>query len=189
MKRILKYFFNGIIFMVPLILTIYIIYISFIRIDTFIQGYAVKYVTVKIPGIGIVATIILITIIGFIAQSYIFKPFHKLIDKIFRNTPLINLLYTSIKDLLMAFVGDNKKYNKPVLVLMNKEAQVYKIGFLTNEDLTNLGIMDMVGVYFTHSYTFSGELFIVPKENIKSLNISPSEAMKFTVSGGITNIE
>ena len=174
--------------MVPLILTIYIIYISFIRIDTFIQGYAVKYVTVKIPGIGIVATIILITIIGFIAQSYIFKPFHKLIDKIFRNIPIINILYTSIKDMLTAFVGDDKKYNKPVLVLMNKSTNLYKIGFMTSEDLSKLGIYDLVAVYFTHSFTFSGEMFLVKKENITELNITPTEALKYMLSGGSTKI-
>jgi uncharacterized membrane protein len=189
MKRIAKYFFNGLIFIVPLILTLYIIYASFTSVDEFIQHYSVKYITIKIPGAGIIAMIIAITIVGFVANSFIFKPFHKLIDKIFRNIPLINILYTSIKDMLMAFMGDDKKYDKPVLVLMNKETKVYKIGFMTADDLSRLGIRDLVAVYFTHAFTFSGELYLVDKENITPLNISSTEAMQLSLSGGVTGMK
>jgi uncharacterized membrane protein len=187
-KRLIRYFFNGLIFLVPVGLTLYIFYISFTSIDNFIQGYVTEYLPKKIPGLGILAVIVSITVLGVLAQNFIFKPIRNLIDNIFQKIPIIKILYSSIKDFLSAFIGQDKKYDKPVLVLMNKSANVYKIGFMTNEDLSSLGLKNMVAVYFTHSYTFSGEVFVVPKENIQPLNISSTEALKFTLSGGVTKI-
>ena len=85
-----------------------------------------------------------------------------------------------------AFVGDKRKFNKPVLVTMNKENNLYQIGFITQEDLKELGLNEMVAVYIPQSYAFAGHHFLVPKENVKSLNVSGTIAMKFIVSGGIS---
>ena len=105
---------------------------------------------------------------------------NRLIDK----TPLLKLIYSSIRDLLSAFVGKERKFNKPVLVKVNLISDLEKIGFLTQEDLEDLGIKDRVSVYFPHSYNFSGEMFIVPKEHVRPIDMSPADAMKFVVSGG-----
>lgn len=103
--------------------------------------------------------------------------------------PLIKLIYATVKDLLGAFVGDKKKFNKPVLVRINKDNSLYQIGFITQSDLSDLGLNDMVVVYFPHSYAFSGYHYFVPKENIKPLNISGPTAMKFIVSGGVSGLK
>ena len=172
----------------PVGLTIYIFYISFTTIDNFIQSFVTEYLPKQIPGIGILAVIIIVTLLGYIVQSFIFKPIHRLIDKLFQKTPIVKVLYTSVRDLLSAFVGQDKKFDKPVLVLMNKSESIYKIGFLTSSDLSKLGVINMVAVYLPHSYNFSGEIFIVPIENIKPLNIPSSDAMKYIVSGAVTKI-
>ena len=101
--------------------------------------------------------------------------------------PLFNFLYSSIKDLTEAFVGDEKKFNEPVVVEVN-ETGLKKIGFLTQKDLSKLGLEDQVAVYFPFSYSFAGQLAIVKADKVKPLNINGSEAMKFVVSGGVTNI-
>jgi uncharacterized membrane protein len=103
--------------------------------------------------------------------------------------PLVKLIYSAVKDLLGAFVGDKKKFNKPVLVRINKENNLYQIGFITQSDLTDLGLTDMVVVYFPHSYAFSGYHYFVPKESIKPLNIPGPTAMKFIVSGGVSGFK
>ena len=100
--------------------------------------------------------------------------------------PIVKLIYSAVKDLLGAFVGDKKKFNKPVLVRINKDNSLYQIGFVTQPDLSDLGLQDMVVVYFPHSYAFSGFHYFVPKENIKPLNIPGPMAMKFIVSGGVS---
>lgn len=104
------------------------------------------------------------------------------------SVPVVKVIYSALKDFFSAFVGSEKKFNKPVLVKVNTISELEKIGFVTTEDLSDIGILDKVSVYFPHSYNFSGEMFIVPKEHIKPLNISPSEAMKFVVSGGVTKV-
>jgi uncharacterized membrane protein len=102
--------------------------------------------------------------------------------------PLVKLIYSSLKDLLNAFVGDKKKFNNPVLVTINKENQLHRIGFITQDDLTSVGITDMVVVYFPQSYAVAGDHFVVPRENVRILNVSGPVAMKFIVSGGISGI-
>jgi len=102
--------------------------------------------------------------------------------------PLVKLIYSAVKDLLGAFVGDKKKFNKPVLVRMNKENNLYQIGFITQSDLSDIGLTDMVVVYFPHSYAFSGYHYFVPKESIKPLDIPGPTAMKFIVSGGVSGL-
>ena len=100
--------------------------------------------------------------------------------------PLVSLIYFSIKDLIAAFVGDKKKFNQPVLVILNRESGIRKLGFITQTDLTYLHQSDAVMVYCPHSYAFSGELYIVPAENVKLLSLSSAEAMKLIVSGGVS---
>jgi uncharacterized membrane protein len=103
--------------------------------------------------------------------------------------PFLKVIYSALNDLFSAFVGKERKFNKPVLVLVNPVSNLEKLGFLTEDDLTKLDVTDKVAVYFPHSYNFSGELFIVPKDQVKPLNINPAEAMKFIVSAGITGWE
>lgn len=106
-----------------------------------------------------------------------------------QRIPLVKLIYSAVKDLLGAFVGDKKKFNKPVLVRINKDNSLYQIGFITQSDLSDLGLTDMVVVYFPHSYAFSGYHYFVPKENIKPLDIPGPTAMKFIVSGGVSGFK
>ena len=83
-----------------------------------------------------------------------------------------------------SFVGDKKKFNKPVLVKV--ENNLYKPGFVTSDDLKDIGLPGMVSVYLPHSYNFSGNVFLTDKKNIKPLKNSSSEVMKYIVSGGIS---
>jgi uncharacterized membrane protein len=188
LKRLIRYFFQGLIFFAPSAATLYIMYIVFTYIDNFIQQFLQHILQIKIPGLGVLAILILITFLGFIGQSILFRPFAMMLDRMFQKAPLIRLLYSAIRDLLSAFVGKEKKFNKPVLVKVNSITELEKLGFVTNEDLSDLNIKDKVAVYFPHSYNFSGEMFIVPKELIKPVNISSSEAMKFIVSGGVIKV-
>ena len=104
------------------------------------------------------------------------------------RAPLVKLVYSSLNDLFKAFVGKEKKFNKPVLVKVNTISDLEKMGFLTQTDLSKLNIKDKVTVYFPHSYNFSGEMFIVPVEHVTPLDIPAAEAMKFIVSGGVTEV-
>jgi uncharacterized membrane protein len=185
MKKIFKYFLQGLLYVAPLGLTLYIIYLVFTFVDAFIKDLVTNWFGINIPGIGVVAMFIIISFLGFIGGTIILDPVKKLIDTLLEKAPLLKLIYTSIRDLVSAFVGKEKKFTQPVLVKVNTISELEKVGFVTQSDLTVLGIKDKVAVYFPHAYAFTGELFIVPTALIKPLDISPSDAMKFVVSGGV----
>ena len=177
MKKLTRYFFNGLLLLVPGVATIYVVYIVFIKIDSLFSF--------PVPGLGFILTITVITFIGFIGSNFLTKKLINAIDMIFSRLPLIKMIYTSIKDLINAFVGDKKGFNKPVTVILSRDGNVKAIGFLTNESLNNLGLSDSVAVYLPQSYNFAGNLIIVPKEQIAPLNADSADVMKFVVSGGI----
>jgi uncharacterized membrane protein len=183
MKKLSKYFFQGLLFMVPIVLTIYIFFIVFVKIDGLLQiplpGVGV------IPGVGFIATILLLIFIGFLASNFLTKKLLVWMDILFNRLPLVKLLYGSIKDLLNAFVGDKKSFNKPVLVKLSAEASAHVLGFVTSESLSNFGLDDYVSVYIPQSYNFAGQLLIFPREQVQPLEANSAEMMTFIVSGGV----
>jgi len=183
MKKLVNYLLQGILYLAPLTITGYIIYNVFMFMDGLLQKYLEQFFDVKIPGLGFLTLVLFLIFIGFIGKTIIANP----LKVIFQNIPLLNFIYTAIKDLFSAFVGKEKKFNKPVLVKMSGNSELQKLGFITEDNLAILNELDKVAVYFPHSYNFSGELFIVPKTNIKKLNVNSSEMMKFIVSSGLTS--
>lgn len=100
--------------------------------------------------------------------------------------PGISLIYSTTKDFIEAFAGNKKKFNQPVLVSI-EATDTWQMGFLTQEDLADLGLEEHVAVYIPHSYAFSGRLFFVKKDRIRKVtNMTAAEAMKFAISGGVS---
>lgn len=179
---IFRYFLQGLLYIGPIFVVLYIIYWIFMRIDGLLPF--------KIPGLGFVVIFVGISIVGYFGNTIIARPLLKYFKRLIDRVPLIKTIYESVTDLLSAFVGNKKKFNVPVMVKINVDAEIYKLGFLTREDLSLLGLEKrFVAVYLPHSYNFSGNMFVVPSELIKPLNLPSSEVMKFIVSGGIIDIE
>ena len=189
MKKIIRYFFQGLLYTVPLAVTVFVLVKTFLFIDGLLKSQIELLIPFKIPGLGILVIFVLVTLVGFVGKIVITKPIESFFNKIIEKIPLIKFIYSSVKDLLSAFVGKEKKFNKPVLVRINKIYDLEKLGFITQSDLSYLGIEGKkVVVYFPHSYAWSGEHFIVPIENIKPIDAHPAEFMKFIVSGGVAKI-
>lgn len=188
--RVLRYFLQGLLFTAPLAMTIYALWWMFSFIDELLLDYLTEYIGFRIPGLGLIIIAIVVTVIGFMGSTILFHPVLNYLDGLISRTPVIKILYTSFKDFLAAFVGKDKKFTEPVLVKFSQDADMEKIGFITNKDLSHLGIdKDKVAVYFPYSYTFTGTLFIVPASNVRPINASPTEVLKFIVSAGITSIQ
>jgi uncharacterized membrane protein len=188
MKRIFTYFMQGVVLVAPLAITGYIIYISFNLVDGLLRSVLEKWFEISIPGLGILVIFAFLTLLGILGQYIVANPFKKIWERILKEAPLLKVIYSSLVDLFSAFVGKEKKFNSPVLVCINKENNLWKIGFITQKSLEELEIPGLVGVYFPHSYNFSGELFLVGSSSVQKLNMPPAEAMKFIVSGGITRV-
>jgi uncharacterized membrane protein len=189
MKRLLRYFLQGLLYTVPLVVTIVVIYQIFRWVDQPIYDLVQRLFNVNIPGLGVITTIILITIFGIIGSYIVATPLWNFIEKGIQRTPLVKLIYTGVKDMIAAFVGEKRRFNTPVLVMINKENNIQRIGFITQHDLTDIGLgQDKVAVYLPMSYSISGIVVICLKENITPINASGAEMMKFAVSGGVTEV-
>ena len=179
--RILRYFFSGTLFIVPILATAYFIYISFKWLD--------DRLNLPYPGLGFVIILSEITLIGYLSTNFLFKTLGGWFDRGMNRIPLVKIIYSTVRDLLGAVVGDKRKFTKPVLVRINKDNDIFQLGFVTQSDLSELGLNEMVVVYFPHSYAISGIHYFVPRANIKPLNISGPTAMKFIVSGGVSGFK
>jgi uncharacterized membrane protein len=189
MNKLIRYFLQGLLLLSPVAITIYAIVVTFQYIDGLLLQDLTNLIGFKIPGLGIIIILTFITLIGVLGSSILIKPMLSAIDDFISRAPLVKIIYTSIKDFMSAFVGKEKKFTEPVLVRMSKDSDLEKIGFVTQHDLSALGIEPgKVAVYMPFSYAFSGNLYIVPVENIKSLNTNSTEVMKFVVSAGVTSI-
>ncbi len=178
MKRLTRYFLEGLLVLIPLVATIYVVYAVFTKIDSIFRF--------GMPGLGFLVTILTITLVGFISSNFITSWLVRLVEKIFSKLPLVKMIYTSVKDLIGAFVGDKKSFDKPVLVTLSPESNIQAIGFVTRESLENIGLADSVAVYLPQSYNFAGNLIVVPKEQVTPLTAESGDIMAFIVSGGVT---
>ncbi|MFO7370367.1 MAG: DUF502 domain-containing protein [Bacteroidales bacterium] len=188
MKKVFRFFLQGLLLVAPTAFTIFVVYWLFDLMDGPIRNLIKDIFNVQIPGVGLVVMFFLIALVGWLGQSFLFRPIGLLVDKIFEKVPAIKMIYSAINEFLSAFVGEKKKFTKPVIVKVNLVSELEKIGFITSEDLTDLGCEGKVAVLFPHSYNWSGELFIVPKEHVRPLNLPPGEVLKFTLTGGVTRV-
>ncbi|RED93195.1 DUF502 domain-containing protein [Marinoscillum furvescens] len=177
-QSLFSYFLRGLLLVVPVGLTIYII-IEMVQ-------WTDSLLPIQIPGLGILTVFFVTALVGYLANTIFAKPFFDLFSDLLKKIPLVNFIYTSINDLVTAFVGDKKKFDTPVLVPFDENGVIYKPGFITQKDLAEIGLPGMVTVYLPHSYNFSGNVFIVDKSKLITLSGNNTDIMKYVVSGGIS---
>lgn len=178
MNELTKNFFEGLFILVPVVVTIYVVFFVFEAIDGWLK--------IPIPGLGFLITIGMIILAGRLASNVFVQGTLGSIEKILTRTPFIKLVYTSIKDLIEAFMGEKKRFDQPVLVTLMPGGYAEAIGFVTRTSLEMFGLKDHVAVYFPQSYNFAGNLLVFPKSQVRPLPVESSEVMTFVVSGGVS---
>lgn len=194
MKKIMNYFFQGLLITVPITVTLFVIFRGVSWIDNLLPFHVPVTIPgfneINLPGLGIITIFIVITLFGYFASNLVANPFFVFLERILEKTPMLKIIYSSVKDLIEAFVGEKKRFNQPVLVTLRKDPTVQRIGFVTQNDLTHLGIMEKkLAVYLPFSYGFNGQLVIVQAEHVQPIDASGTEMMKFVISGGVTDID
>ncbi len=190
---LLRYFIKGLLIVVPLGLAIFLIFWAVSSIDKALNlsGVLLTDSTGKslyIPGLGILNVILIIMVAGVLVTTVITEPIKAWFNRWLNRLPLLKFLYSSIKDLTEAFVGEDKKFNEPVLVEIN-EFGLKKIGFVVKKDMAALGLPGEVAVYFPYSYSFAGQVVIISADKVKPIDRSAAEVMKFVVSGGVSGLD
>jgi uncharacterized membrane protein len=180
MKKLIDYFIKGLLVFVPIALTVFLLWWVFTSLDAIFRPF------LPVPGLGLLLTIALITVVGFIASNFLGRRLFGLVERVFRGLPLVKLLYSAVKDMIEAFAGEKKSFDKPVLASVAPGSAVKIVGFVTRDSLENLGLSDYVAVYLPQSYNFAGNVLLFPKDAVQPLNIESSQAMAFIVSGGVS---
>ncbi|WP_293789355.1 DUF502 domain-containing protein [uncultured Pedobacter sp.] len=191
-KAILNYLIKGLLIVVPIAVSIFIVVWAVTTVDSWLNVknvFGVNPLTGEsrnIPGLGLLTVVTIILLAGIFVTNLVTEPMYNWFQRMMQRLPLLNFIYSSIKDLTEAFVGDEKKFNHPVLVEV--EGGLKKIGFLTQNDLHKLQLPDEVAVYFPLSYSFAGQLCIVRRDKVIDLNMTAADAMKLVVSGGVSGL-
>ena len=181
MTRLLNYFLRGLVVVVPIGVTIWVCVKIFHAIDDLL-GFAVA-------GIGFVIMIVVVTLIGFLASTLLARTLGNAFDSLLARLPFVSLLYSSTKDMLNAFVGEKRRFDKPVLVSLTADGSVKILGFLTSESFAVLGEADHATVYMPTSYSVAGHILVVPSSRVTRLEVDAPEMMAYIVSGGVTAVK
>jgi uncharacterized membrane protein len=180
MNWIIKNFLRGLVIVVPIAITIYVVVEAFLRIDRLLE--------LRTPGLGFALLIVVIVAVGALATNIVGRTLLRLTETIFSRAPIVRIVYAAVKDLLEAFVGDQKRFDKPVAVALTPDGAVRSLGFVTQEDLGFLAMPGHVAVYMPFSYSMSGGLVIVPRERVERLEADSASMMALVVSGGISRV-
>ncbi len=179
-QKLIQYFLQGLLILGPVSITIYFIYIIFDKIDGILRP------AINIPGLGFIIIIGFIIVTGYLSSFFVMGRLLSVLDKFLEKTPGVKLFYSFIRDFFEAFAGNKKKFTNNVLACVD-DTDVWRVGFITQEDMSSFGMENYVAVYLPMAYSVAGNVYIVPKERIKPItNISAAQSMKFAVSGGVT---
>lgn len=184
LRKIFRYFIQGVIILAPIGITAYVLWWLFDKIDGILEPY------IHIPGVGFVIIIVFVVLVGWVSSHFLMGSFISFFDTWMERTPGVKFIYTSTKDFFEAFAGDKKKFNVAVLANVFSE-DVWVVGFLTDEEMQKFELgADKVAVYVPQSYNFAGQLYILPRDKVKKIDkISSGEAMKYAITGGVVDLD
>ena len=189
MKVILRSFINGVLTIVPIILVVYVVYKSFMFLDSILGNVLKPYLKEDyIPGIGLLATLALITILGWMSTKFLTGTVIRLLDRLLENIPIVKTIYSVIKDTFQSFLGEKKSFSKVALITI-PGTDIKSLGFITTEDLENFydPLKDYCAVYIQQTFQVAGLTLLIPKDQIEVIDVKAEDAMKFILSGGMTS--
>jgi uncharacterized membrane protein len=183
-RKIFRYFFQGLIILAPIGVTAYALYWLFENVDGILRPY------INIPGLGFVIILVFVILVGWVSSHFLMGSIINFFDHLMDRTPGIKFIYTSTKDFFEAFAGDKKKFSRPILANVFAE-DVWVMGFLTDEELQKLDMgAEMVSIYIPQAYHWAGQLYVLPRSKVRKIEkLNSGEAMKYAVTGGVVDLD
>ena len=181
-RVVLGWFFRGLLLTVPIAVIGWAAVKALNLLDSLIP--------METPGLGLLILVGSVTFIGWLGSTVLYEPVAEFGAEVLKRIPLLKTVYDALSDMMEALVGSKRKFDQPVLVRLTPGPVPEKVGFMTSKDLGHLGIPgNKVAVYLPHSFAWSGDLYIVPAENVTLLDARASDVMKFIVSGGVVEVD
>ena len=193
--KLIQTFFQGLIILAPIAITAWAV----VSLFNFIDGILPNLLSMlfpdifeyprRTPGLGFLVVIAIVLAVGYISSTFIVSKLVELFDKVLERTPGVKIIYTTVKDFFEAFAGNKRKFDRAVLVSI-ESPDVWRVGFITQQELRDFGLHEHIAVYVPQSYAFAGHLYFVKRDRVRIVtDIGSSEAMKFAISGGVTEID
>jgi uncharacterized membrane protein len=182
-QHVVRYFLRGLMVLVPVTVTIAVVYWLFSKVDNIFRPY------VQSPGLGALLVLSLVFVVGWISFFPTSRRIFLHVDGWLEQTPGISFIYTSTRDFLEAFAGNKRRFTHAVLVSIHAE-DVWLVGFLTDEDLSGFKLgASYVAVYTPQAYNVAGQLFLVKRERVRPIeHLSSADVMKYAVTGGAVEL-
>lgn len=177
MSFLVKNFLRGLIVVVPLAVTVWVLWSGFVAVD--------RLLGLRVPGLGFAIAVAAVIVVGFLASNLVTRRLFGLVEQLFARAPVVRIVYSSLRDLMEAFVGDRRRFDRPVLLRLTPDGALSAIGFVTREDLALAG-EERIAVYLPQSYNFAGQLLLVARTSIQPLDLESSRALALVVSGGVS---
>ena len=192
-KKLLQYFLQGLLILAPISITVYTLYFVVSSIDGLIPIFSYTDVNGRVRvqnyGLGFILIIVAVILLGYFSSFFITSRIISFMDKFMQKTPGLKHIYSTTRDFFEAFAGDKKKFTQNVLANVD-DNDVWRVGFITKNDMADFGLINYVAVYIPMAYSVAGNVYIIPRDRIKHItNISSAQTMKFAVSGGVTEID
>jgi uncharacterized membrane protein len=178
MNWIIKNFLRGLVIVVPIAVTVYLLYQAFAALDRLLK--------LQYPGLGVVVLVLATILIGALTSNFLGRRVFGLAETLFTKAPIVRIIYNAIKDLLEAFVGNKRRFDRPVTVMIGGEVKMF--GFITQDDLGALAAPGDIAVYVPFSYTWDGCLMIVPRDRVQPLAADSASVLALAVSGGVSRV-
>jgi uncharacterized membrane protein len=185
MKRVVSYFVSGLIIVVPVALTLWLLAALFVTIDSWTR---VVLGAKGFPGLGLVATFLFVTLVGLLGSHFFTRRFVQAFGRLLERLPVVKMVYSAVKDMMNAFVGPERRFDRPVLVDLQPGGTLRAVGFITRDSLAHLGLTEDVAVYFPQAYNFAGQVLIVRRSSVTAIEAPSSQVMTFIVSGGVSGV-
>lgn len=180
MGHLVKYFVRGLIVFVPAAVAVFVLWTVFVKVDGLLG--------IPVPGAGLLATALLVTLAGFLASNFVTRRAFDVLEGLFRRVPFVKLVYGAARDLVSAFVGERKSFDRPVAISLGGPGAPKLLGFATRDALSRIGLDGHIAVYVPQSYAFAGHVLLVPSAQVTHLAVPSAEAMAFIVSGGVSGL-
>ncbi len=188
-KSIGKTLITGIITVLPIVLTIYLLYWLVVSSER-VMGTALRWAlpeVVYFPGLGTIAGLVVVFLVGLLMKAVLIRQLFAFSEEILYHLPIIKTVYRAIRDLFDFFSPKQENFGRVVIVNFNN---MEIIGFITQEDPQrlpeSLRNQDSVLVYIPMSYMIGGFTFLIPRADVRPCQMNMEEAMRFALTAGIT---
>jgi len=178
MNRFVRILLKGLAVFLPSALTLWLLWRAFVLIDQILPFHT--------PGLGVLALLGLVLLLGILADNWFAGPLLLRLERLLEKLPVVRLLYRSLREMTEALLGERRPFHHPVLVRPWPGSEARLLGFMTRQDLSEMGKPGWVAVYVPNAYAIAGQTFIVPANQVETLALESSEAMTFAVSAGVT---